>query len=128
VSERPPDLIPVVQRSYDLCAELYRQVDRFPRAQRGLIGRVVLDDALRMLSALSTANRRTDKVDDLAEASGRLDAVRASRGEGGQRPTLAGSVNLPGYPDYSLERVYEESQTVCFDCIPSLDRPQRFCR
>jgi hypothetical protein len=74
--QRGFDLIPVVQRSYDLCADLYQHVDRFPRAQRGLLGRVILEDALRMLSALTTANRRTDKVDRLTEASGRLDAVR----------------------------------------------------
>lgn len=40
------DLIPVVQKSYDLCAGLYTYVNRFPRAQRGLLGRVMLEDAL----------------------------------------------------------------------------------
>ena len=43
---RGADLIPVVQKSYDLCAGLYTQVNRFPRAERGLLGRVLLEDAL----------------------------------------------------------------------------------
>lgn len=30
---RGPDLIPVVQRSYALCAGLFEHVNRFPRAQ-----------------------------------------------------------------------------------------------
>lgn len=54
------DLIPVVQRSYDLCAGLYEHVNRFPRAQRTLLGRVILDDALRMLVSLTVANRRRE--------------------------------------------------------------------
>ena len=70
------DLIPVVQRSYDLCAGLYEHVNRFPRAQRGLLGRVILEDALRMLVLFTVANRRHDKAETLAEASGRLDALR----------------------------------------------------
>ena len=53
---RDGELIPVVQRSYDLCADIYEHVNRFPRAQRGLIGRVVIDDALRMLALLTVAN------------------------------------------------------------------------
>jgi len=43
------ELIPIVQRSYDLCVVLYEHVNRFPRAQRTLLGRVILDEALRML-------------------------------------------------------------------------------
>jgi hypothetical protein len=70
------DLIPVVQRSYDLCAGLYEHVNRFPRAQRTLPGRVILEDALQMLVLLTVANRRTQKHETLAEASGRLDALR----------------------------------------------------
>jgi hypothetical protein len=70
------DLIPVVQRSYDLCAGLYEHVNRFPRAQRGLLGRVILDDGLRLLTLLTVANRRREKSESLAEASGHLDAVR----------------------------------------------------
>jgi len=42
-SEMASDLIPVVQKSYDLCAGLYTYVNRFPRAQRGLLGRVMLE-------------------------------------------------------------------------------------
>jgi hypothetical protein len=37
VRRRPSDLIPIVQRSYDLCAGLYQHVHRFPRAQRTLL-------------------------------------------------------------------------------------------
>jgi hypothetical protein len=66
----------VVQRSYDLCAAIYEHVNRFPRAQRGLLGRVVIDDALRMLALLTVANRLRERSGSLAEASGRLDAVR----------------------------------------------------
>ncbi len=70
------DLIPVVQRSYDLCAGLCEQVTRFPRAQRGLLGRAILDDGLQLLTLLTVANRRERKREGLAEASGRLDALR----------------------------------------------------
>jgi hypothetical protein len=76
MASRDSDLIPVVQKSYDLCAGLYSHVNRFPRAQRGLLGRVMLEDALRMLVSLTVANRRTDKAETLREASGRLDALR----------------------------------------------------
>lgn len=72
----PGDLIPVVQRSYDLCVGLYECVNRFPRAQRTLLGRVILEDALQMLVLLTVANRRAEKRESLAEASGRLDALR----------------------------------------------------
>lgn len=70
------ELIPVVQRSYDLCADLYDYVNRFPRSQRTLLGRVILDEALRMLALLTVANRRHKKGESLAEASGRLDSLR----------------------------------------------------
>jgi len=73
---RDGELIPVVQRSYDLCAGIYEHVNRFPRAQRGLLGRVVIDDALRLLALLTVANRLRERAGSLAEASGRLDAVR----------------------------------------------------
>lgn len=76
MGDRSADLIPVVQRSYDLCVGLYECVNRFPRAQRTLLGRVILDDALRMLGLLTVANRRTVKSENLTEASGRLDSLR----------------------------------------------------
>jgi hypothetical protein len=41
MGSRSVDLIPVVQKSYDLCAGLCAHVDRFPHAQRGLLGRVM---------------------------------------------------------------------------------------
>lgn len=72
----PADLIPIVQRAYDLCVGLYAHVNRFPRAQRTLLGRLILDEALRMLACLTIANRRAEKQASLAEASGRLDALR----------------------------------------------------
>ncbi len=65
-----------MQRSYDLCAGLYEHVNRFPRAQRTLLGCVILEDALQMMVLLTVANRRTEKGETLAEASGRLDALR----------------------------------------------------
>jgi len=49
-----PDLIPVVQKSYDLCAGLYTHVNRFPRAQRGLLGRVMLNSSPTSISAERT--------------------------------------------------------------------------
>jgi len=70
------DGIPIVQRSYDLCVGLYGHVNRFPRAQRGLLGRVILDDALQLLTVLTLATRRTARGELLEEASGRLDALR----------------------------------------------------
>ena len=70
MSNPSEDLLPIVQRSYDLCAHLYEHVNRFPRTQRGLRGRVVLDDALQMLTLLTVANRRIRKGETLNEASG----------------------------------------------------------
>lgn len=63
-------------RAYDLCAALYAHVNRFPRAQRTLLGRLILDEALRMMAALTLANRLADKRGALEEASGHLDALR----------------------------------------------------
>jgi hypothetical protein len=37
---------------------------------------VILDEALRLMAALALANRLSDKCEALAEASGRLDALR----------------------------------------------------
>jgi hypothetical protein len=51
-------------------------VNRLPRAQRTLLGRVILEDALQMLVLLTVANRRSQKSESLVEASGRLDALR----------------------------------------------------
>jgi hypothetical protein len=68
MGSRGRDLIPVVQKSYDLCANLYAYVNRFPRAQRGLLGRVILEDALQMLVSLTVANRRAEKTETLHEA------------------------------------------------------------
>ena len=95
MAERGADLIPVVQKSYDLCAGLYTQVNRFPRAQRGLLGRVILEDALVMLVLLTVANRRADKADSLREASGRLDALRTTLRLGKR----LGFVSNGGYED-----------------------------
>lgn len=67
---RTENLIPVVQKSYDLCADLYTYVDRFPRAQGGLLGRVMIEDGLQMLVQLTVANRRSEKGAALEEASG----------------------------------------------------------
>lgn len=78
MAARDGELIPVVARSYDLCAGIYEHVNRFPRAQRGLLGRVVIDDALRLLALLTVANRLRERAEPLAEASGRLDAIRVT--------------------------------------------------
>ncbi|MGH7477757.1 MAG: four helix bundle protein [Longimicrobiales bacterium] len=73
---RPDPGAPIIVSTYDLCAELYVHVNRFPRAQRTLLGRMILDEALRMLAALTVANRLADRRGSLAEASGHLDALR----------------------------------------------------
>ena len=67
---------PIVVSAYDLAAALYEHVNRFPRAQRTLLGRLILDEALKLLAALTLANRLADKREALEEASGRLDALR----------------------------------------------------
>ena len=74
---RSDDGAPMIVHTYDLCAKLYAHVDRFPRAQRTLLGRMILDQALRMLAALTVANRLVDKRESLVEASGHLDATSA---------------------------------------------------
>ncbi|HUP22384.1 MAG TPA: four helix bundle protein [Thermoanaerobaculia bacterium] len=86
---------PIVVSAYDLCAALYEHVNRFPRAQRTLIGRLILDEALRMMAALTLANRLADKREALEEASGRLDALRiawAAR-RATQEPAVEGAWN-----------------------------------
>lgn len=97
MASRSADLIPVVQKSYDLCAGLYTHVHRFPRAERGLLGRVILEDALAMLVSLTIANRRADKAETLREASGRLDALRITLRLG----MHLGFVSHGGYADLS---------------------------
>ena len=95
------DLIPVVQKSYDLCAGLYGHVNRFPREQRGLLGKVILEGALQMLVSLTVANRRSSKAETLQEASGRLDALRIAL-----RLILSkrlGYVSNNGYEDLSKD-------------------------
>jgi hypothetical protein len=72
-------------------------VNRFPRAQRGLLGRVILEDALQMLVSLTLANRRMDKVEALHEASGRLDALRITL----RLSKRLGFVSNGGYEDLS---------------------------
>jgi len=76
MSRHEEEGIPIVQRAYDLCVVLYGHVNRFPRAERGLLGRVILDDALQLLTVLTVATRRTARGESLEEASGRLDALR----------------------------------------------------
>jgi hypothetical protein len=97
MASRGSDLIPVVQKSYDLCALLYTYVNRFPRAQRGLLGRVILEDALQMLVLMTVANRRAEKSETLAEASGRLDALRITLRLGKR----LGFLSNGGYEDLS---------------------------
>lgn len=48
--------------AYDLCAALYEHVNRFPRAQRTLLGRLILDEAPRMPTELTLANRLADRI------------------------------------------------------------------
>jgi len=60
VPRRDSELIPIVQRSYDLCVGLHEHVSRFPRAQRGLLGRAILDEVL----PLTLAEGFADRLDD----------------------------------------------------------------
>jgi hypothetical protein len=72
------ELIPIVQRAYDFAVALYGQVNRFPRAQKPLLGRELMGLALQLLVRLVTANRRRDKVPELEAASGTVDALRVT--------------------------------------------------
>lgn len=53
---------PIVASAYDLCVALNEHVNRFPRAQRTLLGRLMLDEALRMPTALTLANWLADRI------------------------------------------------------------------
>ncbi|MBI3352735.1 MAG: hypothetical protein HY036_09170 [Nitrospirae bacterium] len=44
--------LPLVQRSFDLCVELYTHVNRFPRAHKPLLGRDILSAAQQMFVGL----------------------------------------------------------------------------
>jgi hypothetical protein len=99
MGSRSSDLIPVVQKSYDLCADLYAYVNRFPRAQRGLLGKVILEDGLQLLTSLTVAHRHMDKEQALHEASGRLDALRIAL----RLSKRLGFVSNGGYENLSKE-------------------------
>lgn len=70
------DLIPIVQRSFDFCLKLYGYVNGFPKAQKPLLGRELIAQALSMLVLFVTANRRANKLPELEEASVKLDTLR----------------------------------------------------
>lgn len=61
---------PIIVCSYDLCAELYQHTNRFPRGQRTLLGRMILDEAPLMLVALTVANRLAEKRESLPGGAG----------------------------------------------------------
>jgi hypothetical protein len=96
---RAENLIPIVQKSYDLCTGLYTYVNRFPRAQRGLLGRVMIEDVLQMLVQITLANRRSDRTGALEEASARLDALRITM----RLSQRLGFLSNGGYEDLSRE-------------------------
>jgi hypothetical protein len=58
-----------------------------------LLGRVILDEGLRMLAALTVTNRLAGKREALAEASGRLDALRINL----RLAKRLGFLSNPGY-------------------------------
>ncbi|MBI3604660.1 MAG: hypothetical protein HY202_01375 [Nitrospirae bacterium] len=60
--------LPLVQRSFDLCVELYTHVNRFPRAHKPLLGRDILSAAQQMFVGLVMATRRRDRLPVLEEA------------------------------------------------------------
>ncbi len=49
------DLIPIVQKSFDFCLRLYGYMNRFPKAQKPLLGRELIAQALSMLVLFVTA-------------------------------------------------------------------------
>ncbi len=69
-------LLPIIQKGFDLNVALYGYVNRFPRADKALLGREILRQALDLVVLLVTANHQADKVPTLQESSTRLDAVR----------------------------------------------------
>jgi hypothetical protein len=108
MADRASDLIPVLQRSYDLCAGLYEPVNRFPRAQRTLLGRVSLEDALQMLVLRTVANRRTEKRSISRRCSGSRCAITARakyRGSGRSVWPIRKLSQFLGSPSISQSRV-----------------------
>jgi len=93
------ELIPIVQRAYDFAVDLHGAVNRFPRAQKPLLGRELIGLALRLLLTLVTANRRRDKVPDLEEASGTVDALRIAL----RLSTRLSLLSHKGYEGLSME-------------------------
>jgi hypothetical protein len=94
------DLIPMVQESYDLCAGLSAHVNRFPRAQRGLLERV--EDALAMLVSLTVANRRPGCQRSTARADFLDDRVVHHGDSSGSAGTSSRGVTMSGVPSPSI--------------------------
>jgi len=55
------DLLPLLQRSFDLSVDLYAHVNRFPRVHKSLLGRDLLTAVQRMLIGLIAASRRREE-------------------------------------------------------------------
>jgi len=70
------ELLPLVQKSFDLCYELYICVNRFPRAHKPLLGRNLLLAVQQMLICFVGAARRRDRLSLLKEADMHLEALR----------------------------------------------------
>ena len=58
-------LLPIIQKGFDLNVALYGYVNRFPRADKALLGREILRQALDLVVLLVTANHQADKVPTL---------------------------------------------------------------
>lgn len=74
--KRHEDLLPLMQRAFDLCLSLYGHVNRFPRAYKPLLGRDILSASQQMLIRLITATRRHERLAVLREADLHLETVR----------------------------------------------------
>jgi len=74
--EKQEDLLPLAQRSFDLCIALYNHVNRFPKAHKSLLGRDILNAVQQMLIYFITATRSRDRLSALEEADLYLEKIR----------------------------------------------------
>ena len=70
---RPP---PVLHDAYDLALALYREVPRFPKAQRFVLGQRIEHASLDVLFGVQRATDERERIDGLRGASAALDQLR----------------------------------------------------
>ncbi len=74
--DKREDLLPLAQKSFDLCVELYAHVNRFPRAHKSLLGRDLLTASQQMFVELIRATHRRERLLVLEDADIHLETVR----------------------------------------------------